>query len=197
MPQQLYKPAEACKIAEVAPYVLRYWETEFPALSEGKERVGPRAYTERDVRVISRIRELLYDEGFTVAGAKKRLEAELAEGRFDDGLKPAPPPSEQRGARKTDGTGPSSAAPAATKPPKPEPASAPSRPSKPAVPTAPAAAAPVPARPQLAAAEPPPPARPSAAVALRDAADEAIAERKRVIRELKDIVRILDRAQRR
>ena len=80
MSQQLYKPAEACKMAEVAPYVLRYWETEFPVLSEGKEKIGPRSYTERDVRIIARIRELLYDEGFTVAGAKKRLDSEITEG---------------------------------------------------------------------------------------------------------------------
>ena len=93
---EFYKPAEACRVAEVAPYVLRYWETEFPALSEGKEKGAARLYTGRDVRIIGRIRELLYDEGFTVAGAKKRLEAEISEGRFDDGLQPAPPPSEQK-----------------------------------------------------------------------------------------------------
>jgi len=77
-------------MAEVAPYVLRYWETEFPALAEGKDRGAPRLYTARDVQIIARIRQLLYDEGFTVAGAKKRLEAEISEGRFDDGEK-APP----------------------------------------------------------------------------------------------------------
>src|SRR5262247_3683409 len=93
---EVYRPAEACRIAEVAPYVLRYWETEFPALSEGKDKGSSKLYTARDVKIISRIRELLYDEGFTVAGAKKRLEAEIAEGRFDDGLAPAPPVSEQR-----------------------------------------------------------------------------------------------------
>jgi DNA-binding transcriptional MerR regulator len=71
-------------MAEVAPYVLRYWETEFPALSEGKEKGGARLYTARDVQIIARIRQLLYDEGFTVAGAKKRLDAEILEGRFDD-----------------------------------------------------------------------------------------------------------------
>ncbi len=209
MSQQLYKPAEACKIAEVAPYVLRYWETEFPALSEGKEKTGPRAYTERDVRVIARIRELLYDEGFTVAGAKKRLEAELAEGRFEDGLKPAPPPSEQRGARKTDSAPvptPAPAAPAAAKPAPAPPAAAPAsaapaRPSRPAspptaAPTAASAAAPAAASPRAAAPEPAP-VRPSSASAatVRDA-DNGAAERKRVIRELKDIVRILDRSHR-
>ena len=83
-------------MAEVAPYVLRYWETEFPALSAGKEKGAARLYSARDVKIISRIRELLYDEGFTVAGAKKRLDAEISEGRFDDGLKPAPPPAEQK-----------------------------------------------------------------------------------------------------
>ncbi len=94
--QEFYKPAEACRIAEVAPYVLRYWETEFPALAEGKEKGAAKLYSSRDVKIIARIRELLYDEGFTVAGAKKRLEAEIAEGRFEDGLKTAPPPTEQK-----------------------------------------------------------------------------------------------------
>src|ERR1017187_10079913 len=92
----IYKPAEACRIAEVAPYVLRYWEPEFPSLSDGKEKGAARLYTGRDVKVIRRIRELLYDEGFTVAGAKKRLEAEIAEGRFDDDLESAPPPAQQK-----------------------------------------------------------------------------------------------------
>jgi DNA-binding transcriptional MerR regulator len=185
MPQQLYKPAEACKIAEVAPYVLRYWETEFPALSEGKEKAGPRAYTERDVRVIARIRELLYDEGFTVAGAKKRLEAELAEGRFDDGLKVAPPPAEQRGARKGE-------------PAKPAPVSQPASPARPSRPPATAPSGPVLAVAKNSAPAPDPgPGRSSAAVAVRSDGEEAAAERKRVIRELKDIVRILERSHRR
>jgi DNA-binding transcriptional MerR regulator len=90
---EVYRPADACRIAEVAPYVLRYWETEFPALSEGKDKGATKFYTARDVKIIARIRELLYDEGFTVAGAKKRLEAEIVEGRFDDSLTP---PREQR-----------------------------------------------------------------------------------------------------
>ncbi len=95
MSQQFYKPAEACRIAEVAPYVLRYWETEFPVLAPG-QKAGARLYSARDVRIISRIRELLYDEGFTVAGAKKRLEAEISEGRFEDGQKAAPTVAEQK-----------------------------------------------------------------------------------------------------
>ncbi|MEP6994219.1 MAG: MerR family transcriptional regulator [Acidobacteriota bacterium] len=93
---EVYRPADACRIAEVAPYVLRYWETEFPVLAEGKERGGTKFYTAREVRIIARIRELLYDEGFTVAGAKKRLEAEIQEGRFEQDLAAAPSLRDQR-----------------------------------------------------------------------------------------------------
>ena len=151
---EVYRPAEACRIAEVAPYVLRYWETEFSALSEGKDSGAAKLYTARDVKIIARIRELLYDEGFTVAGAKKRLDAEIAEGRFDDGLAPAPPVAEQR----------KPAAEATSK----KPASAP---------------------PQLRVAdEAQAPARPAAPAAPGF-------DRKGVLRELRDIVRLLDRSR--
>jgi DNA-binding transcriptional MerR regulator len=163
---EVYRPAEACRIAEVAPYVLRYWETEFPALSEGKDKGASKVYTARDVRIISRIRELLYDEGFTVAGAKKRLDAEITEGRFDDGLTPAPPVSEQRKAA--------------------APAPAPSRKAeKPERAAAKAAAQPT----LLSAVESAPaprPAAPSGPPGL---------DRKGVVRELKEIVRMLDRSR--
>jgi DNA-binding transcriptional MerR regulator len=156
--QEFYKPAEACRMAEVAPYVLRYWETEFPALAEGKEKGAAKLYSSRDVKIIGRIRELLYDEGFTVAGAKKRLEAEIVEGRFEDGLKTVPPPAEQKQAPQAQR--PSPAAPAAT-------AAAESELAEPAfLSEAPA---------------------PSSA---------AFPERKRVVKELKEIVRILDREKR-
>ncbi len=75
-----YKIGEACKQLDIQPYVLRYWETEFAALSPSKSRSGQRVYSEDDLRMIRRIKELLYDEGFTIAGAKKRLEAEVAAG---------------------------------------------------------------------------------------------------------------------
>ncbi len=75
-----YKIGEACKQLDIQPYVLRYWETEFAALAPSKSRSGQRVYGEDDLRVIRRIKELLYEEGFTIAGAKKRLEAEVAGG---------------------------------------------------------------------------------------------------------------------
>jgi DNA-binding transcriptional MerR regulator len=81
-----YKPAEVCRLADVQPYVLRYWESEFPFLVPNRNAPGPRTYTERDLQLIRRIKELLYDEGYTIAGAKKRLETELKKGvlLFDD-----------------------------------------------------------------------------------------------------------------
>lgn len=75
-----YKIGEACKKLDIQPYVLRYWETEFPALNPNKSRSGQRVYGEEELAVIRRIKDLLYEEGYTIAGAKKRLEAELAAG---------------------------------------------------------------------------------------------------------------------
>ncbi len=75
---RLYKIGEVCKIAEVQPYVLRYWETEFSPLAPNKSGGGQRLYTRREIDVILRIKQLLYSEGFTIAGAKKRLDLEIA-----------------------------------------------------------------------------------------------------------------------
>lgn len=72
-----YKIGEACKQLDIQPYVLRYWETEFPILSPSKSRSGQRVYSEKELRIIRRIKELLYSEGYTIAGAKKKLESEL------------------------------------------------------------------------------------------------------------------------
>ena len=72
--KKLYKIGEVCRIADVQPYVLRYWETEFPALAPNKSGGGQRLYTQREIDIILRIKQLLYSEGFTIAGAKKKLE---------------------------------------------------------------------------------------------------------------------------
>src|SRR6266576_4597882 len=89
--ERLYKIGEVCKMADVQPYVLRYWETEFPALAPNKSGGGQRLYTQREIDVILRIKQLLYSEGFTIAGAKKKLEAEMV-----DGSAPAPVPAAPR-----------------------------------------------------------------------------------------------------
>lgn len=71
---RLYKIGEVCRLADVQPYVLRYWETEFPSLAPNKSGGGQRLYTRREIDIILRIKQLLYSEGFTIAGAKKKLE---------------------------------------------------------------------------------------------------------------------------
>jgi DNA-binding transcriptional MerR regulator len=80
-----YKIGEACKTLGIQPYVLRYWETEFPALTPSKSRSGQRVYSEKELEIIRRIKELLYDEGYTIAGAKKKLEVELTSGALGEG----------------------------------------------------------------------------------------------------------------
>lgn len=76
--EKLYKIGEVCKLADLQPYVLRYWETEFPQLSPNKSGGGQRLYTKRELDIILRIKELLYRDGFTIAGAKKKLETDEA-----------------------------------------------------------------------------------------------------------------------
>src|SRR3954470_703009 len=77
--KRLYKIGEVCRMADVQPYVLRYWETEFPPLAPNKSGGGQRLYTQREIDIILRIKQLLYSEGVTIAGAKKKLDVELAE----------------------------------------------------------------------------------------------------------------------
>lgn len=74
-PKKGFKIGEVCKLLDIQPYVLRYWETEFVALHPAKSTSGQRVYAEAEVAVIRRIKELLYDEGYTIAGAKKKLES--------------------------------------------------------------------------------------------------------------------------
>ena len=66
-------------MADVKPHVLRYWETEFSALRPKKNRAGNRTYRDRDVRLVLLIRQLLYDDGYTIKGARKKLNEKRAE----------------------------------------------------------------------------------------------------------------------
>lgn len=80
IPEKIFfKIGEVCDIVDVQAHVLRYWETEFPMLSPQKNRSGQRSYRRRDVEIALRIKELLYDDLYTIAGAKKKLQAELRE----------------------------------------------------------------------------------------------------------------------
>jgi len=75
-----YKIGEVCDHVGVQPHVLRYWESEFPMLAPQKNRAGQRVYRRKDLEIVLRIRELLYDEKFTIAGAKRKLAEEIRGG---------------------------------------------------------------------------------------------------------------------
>ena len=68
-----YKIGEVCKICDVPAHVLRYWETEFPTLAPNKNRSGQRIFREKDMQLVAEIKRLLYEEGYTIAGARKQL----------------------------------------------------------------------------------------------------------------------------
>jgi DNA-binding transcriptional MerR regulator len=99
IPEKLFfKIGEVCELAGVQAHVLRYWESEFPMLAPQKNRAGQRVYRKRDVEMALRIKELLYEDQYTIAGAKKRLNNELrgggklkVVGSEDDGQPETPP----------------------------------------------------------------------------------------------------------
>jgi len=82
-----FKIGEVAEIVGVPPYVLRYWETEFKPLSPEKNSSGQRIYSRRDVEIVLKIKKLLYEERYTIAGARKKLVEELA-GRRKEGVPP-------------------------------------------------------------------------------------------------------------
>ena len=71
--KNLYRIGEVSRITDTKPFVLRYWETEFPSLQPVKSPKGHRLYRRKDVDTVLLIKRLLYDEGFTIAGARRHL----------------------------------------------------------------------------------------------------------------------------
>ena len=74
--RSLFRQPEVCEIAQVQPYVLRTWEAEFPDLGVSKTEGGPRVYRRADLEFVLRIKHLLFVEGLTLAGARKKLHDE-------------------------------------------------------------------------------------------------------------------------
>ena len=78
IPDKLYfRIGEVARLCKLPTYVLRFWESEFPQLKPSKSNTGQRMYRRRDVDSVLRIRQLLYDEGYTIAGARQQLRAEV------------------------------------------------------------------------------------------------------------------------
>ena len=71
-----YSISEASALTHIKAHVLRYWETQFKMLRPRKNKAGNRMYKKRDLKLILMIKELLYDQGFTISGAKKKLNDE-------------------------------------------------------------------------------------------------------------------------
>ena len=81
IPEKLYfKIGEVCDLVGVEAHVLRYWETEFSMLSPQKNKSGQRSYRRRDVEMALRIKQLLYKDMFTIAGARKKLQSDQRDG---------------------------------------------------------------------------------------------------------------------
>jgi DNA-binding transcriptional MerR regulator len=77
IPERLYfRIGEVARLCRLPAYVLRFWETEFPQLKPIKSSTGQRMYRRKDVESVVRIKKLLYDEGYTIAGARQFLRAE-------------------------------------------------------------------------------------------------------------------------
>ena len=77
VPDKLYfRIGEVSELCRLPAYVLRFWETEFPQLKPVKGSTGQRMYRRKDVEAVIRIKKLLYEEGFTIAGARQQLRAE-------------------------------------------------------------------------------------------------------------------------
>ena len=91
IPEKLFfKIGEVCDLLDVQAHVLRYWETEFPMFAPQKNRAGQRTYRRRDVEMALRIKELLYDEKYTIAGAKQKLSSDMRGVNRENGMSARP-----------------------------------------------------------------------------------------------------------
>ncbi|HVX66671.1 MAG TPA: MerR family transcriptional regulator [Bryobacteraceae bacterium] len=94
IPEKLYfRIGEVSRLIGVPPYVLRYWETEFPALAPKKSGAGHRFYRRKDVELLLEIKQLLYEKRYTIEGARKYMETKVRPARRERQAKAAPAPA--------------------------------------------------------------------------------------------------------
>src|SRR5437667_11531623 len=87
IPEKLYfRIGEVSRLCQLPAYVLRFWESEFPQLKPVKSSTGQRMYRRRDVESVLRIKKLLYEDGFTIAGARGQLREEIKSERDQSAL---------------------------------------------------------------------------------------------------------------
>jgi DNA-binding transcriptional MerR regulator len=92
----LFRIGEVSRLTATKAFVLRYWETEFPTLQPVKSSSGHRMYRREDIETVFEIKRLLYDEGFTIAGARRHLAEQSGIADPGVGPVPAPPPARER-----------------------------------------------------------------------------------------------------
>src|ERR1700756_1181823 len=93
IPDKLYfRIGEVARLAGIKPYVLRFWETEFPSLGPKKSGTGHRLYRRKEVELVLEIKRLLYEKRFTIEGARKHLDTR---GKGDSAARPAKPAKSQ------------------------------------------------------------------------------------------------------
>jgi len=85
--RELFKAADVCEVVQVQPYVLRSWEAEFPQIGQAPAGGGPRLYRRSDVELVLRIKRLVFDEGLTLSGARRRLDEDRDAKDEDGGAK--------------------------------------------------------------------------------------------------------------
>jgi DNA-binding transcriptional MerR regulator len=80
--QEFFSIGEVCGMTDLKPHVLRYWESQFRFLSPAKNRSGNRVYQRREVEMIMLVKHLLYDEKYTIEGARQKIDAQRKGGRI-------------------------------------------------------------------------------------------------------------------
>lgn len=88
-PKEYYSISEVCDLVGLRPHVLRYWETQFPLLNPSKNRSGNRVYQRKEIKLILFVKELLYEQKYTVEGAKQKLEQLRKGGELQEATKGA------------------------------------------------------------------------------------------------------------
>src|SRR5262245_41945404 len=84
MTPKLFRAVDVCEMAQLQPYVLRSWEKEFPGIGVQKSPESPRLYRQSDIDQVQKIKQLVFGEGLTLAGARRRLEQTVAPGASDE-----------------------------------------------------------------------------------------------------------------
>ena len=85
--RELFKAADVCEVVQLQPYVLRSWEAEFPQIGQVPPGGGPRLYRRSDVELVLRIKQLVFEEGLTLSGARRRLEEDADGGKSNGAAK--------------------------------------------------------------------------------------------------------------